>query len=119
MASKKNTEYTVRDYSAVDAQVLQIAERERVRTQKMKIANLGSLVILGLYIAGALAILILISGIAYRIAFPPDVEIVERYGDFLNSNYSSKSRLKLNTSNMSIESCVHSIINYVCVEIAK
>jgi hypothetical protein len=48
-----------------------------------------------------------------------DVEIVERYGDFLNSNYSSKSRLKLNTSNMSIESCVHSIINYVCVEIAK
>ena len=78
MASKNNTEYTVRDYSAVDAQVLQIAERERVRTQKMKIANLGSLVILGLYIAGALAILILISGIAYRIAFPPDVEIVER-----------------------------------------
>ena len=77
MASKE-IEYTVRDYSAVDAQIFQISERERIRTQRMKIANLGRLVILGLYIAGAIALLILISGIAYRIAFPPDVEIIER-----------------------------------------
>ena len=77
MASKE-IGYTVRDYSAVDAQIFQISERERIRTQRMKIANLGRLVILGLYIAGAIALLILISGIAYRIAFPPDVEIIER-----------------------------------------
>ena len=33
-------EYTVRDFSAVDRQIEQIAERERVVTQKLRLANL-------------------------------------------------------------------------------
>ena len=44
--SERITEYTVRDYSAVDQQITEIANRERVLTQKLQIANYRRLAIL-------------------------------------------------------------------------
>ena len=38
--SETISEYTVRDFSAVDEQVRQIAERERIVTQKLKLVEL-------------------------------------------------------------------------------
>lgn len=70
-------EYTVRDFSAVDRQIEQIAERERVVTQKLRLANLFQLVkfaVIGLIATGVFFLLL---GIAYRIAFPPEPKVKE------------------------------------------
>lgn len=70
-------EYTVRDFSAVDRQIEQIAERERVVTQKLRLANLFHLVkfaVIGLIAAGVFFLLL---GIAYRIAFPPEQAVIK------------------------------------------
>ena len=70
-------EYTVRDFSAVDRQIEQIAERERVVTQKLRLANLfqiGKFAVIGLIAAGVFFVLL---GIAYRIAFPPEHKILK------------------------------------------
>ena len=37
------TEYSVRDYSAVDRQIDEMARRERIRTNKLKLENLKKL----------------------------------------------------------------------------
>jgi len=70
-------EYTVRDYSAVDEQVKQIAERERVLTQKLKLANLRRLLILGVAALLAFGLFLILAAWAYRIAFPPEPTIIE------------------------------------------
>ena len=70
-------EYTVRDFSVVDRQIEQIAERERVVTQKLRLANLFQLVkfaVIGLVAAGVFFLLL---GIAYRIAFPPEQNVIQ------------------------------------------
>ena len=70
--SEPLAEYTVRDFSAVEAQIQQIADREKIVTQKLKIANYKQI---GLLAAGALVALgmfLVLAGIAYRIAFPPE-----------------------------------------------
>ena len=48
------TEYTVRDYSAVDAQIKEIADREKIVTQKLKLENLKKFIFLGCVILLAL-----------------------------------------------------------------
>lgn len=71
-------EYTVRDFSAVDRQIEQIAERERVVTQKLRLANLFQILkfaVIGLIAAGVFFVLL---GIAYRIAFPPEQKILKK-----------------------------------------
>ena len=71
-------EYTVRDFSAVDRQIEQIAERERVVTQKLRLANLFQILkfaVIGLIAAGVFFVLL---GIAYRVAFPPEQKVVEK-----------------------------------------
>jgi hypothetical protein len=70
-------EYTVRDFSAVDTQIEQIAERERVVTQKLRLANLFQLVKFAVIGLVALGVFFLLLGIAYRIAFPPEQKVVE------------------------------------------
>jgi len=70
-------EYTVRDYSAFDAQVAQIADRERVLTNKLKISNYRQLMILTGGTLLAIGVFLVLAAIAYRIAFPPLVEIIE------------------------------------------
>jgi hypothetical protein len=70
-------EYTVRDYSAFDAQVAQIADRERVLTNKLKISNYRQLVILTGGTLLAIGAFLVLAAIAYRIAFPPLVETIE------------------------------------------
>lgn len=71
-------EYTVRDFSAVDKQIEQIAARERVLTQKLKLANLKQITLIGCGCLIALGLFIMLAGIGYRIAFPPNVEVVEK-----------------------------------------
>ena len=71
-------EYTVRDYSAVDAQVAQIAERERILTDKLKLANIKQALILAAGGLIAVGIFLLLAGIAYRIAFPSKPEVIEK-----------------------------------------
>lgn len=78
MTKDKEIEYVVRDYSAVDAQVDEIARREKEKTRQLQISNLTKLVFLGLYILAGIALLILVCGIAYRIAFPPKIEVIEK-----------------------------------------
>ena len=82
-------EYTVSDYSAVDAQIEQINERERVLTKKLKIANLKQLLIVGGIGLAALGVFLLLAGIAYRIAFPPTIEVVNKAKD-INLNLTSE-----------------------------
>ena len=71
-------EYTVRDYSAVDAQVAQIAERERILTNKLKLANVKQALILAAGGLLAVGVFLLLAGIAYRIAFPSKPEVIEK-----------------------------------------
>ena len=70
-------EYTVRDFSPVDRQIEQIAEREKLVTEKLRLANLFHIVkyaVIGLI---ALGIFFILLAIAYRIAFPPEPKIIE------------------------------------------
>jgi hypothetical protein len=70
-------EFIVRDYTAVDAQVAQIAERERILTKKLRIANYRQTIL----IAGAallgIGLFLILAAIAYRIAFPLKPKIIE------------------------------------------
>lgn len=70
-------EYTVRDFSAVDRQIEQIAERERIITRKLKLANIRKGVILAAAALIAIGLFLVLVAWAYRIAFPPEQEIVE------------------------------------------
>ena len=70
-------EYTVRDYSAVDRQVEQIAERERQYTEKLKIRNYRQMTILCVGALLAFGLFLVLTAIAYRIAFPPKIEVIE------------------------------------------
>lgn len=74
---EKITEYTVRDYSAVDRQIDEIANRERVLTQRLQLANYRRMAILGAGIILAIGLFIIMLAIAYRIAFPKTPEIIE------------------------------------------
>ena len=60
---KQNAEYVVRDFSAVDQQVAEMAKRERGLTWKLRIDNLKRLGIPLILLACALAILILALGV--------------------------------------------------------
>ena len=71
-------EYTVRDFSAVESQIQQIADREKVVTQKLRIANYKQICILAGGMVMTVGVFLLFAGIAYRIAFPPQkTKIVE------------------------------------------
>jgi len=70
-------EYTVRDFSAVDEQVKQIAEREKVLTNKLRLANLRQALILCAIGLLAFGVFLLLAAWAYRIAFPPEQKIIE------------------------------------------
>jgi hypothetical protein len=71
------SEYTVRDFSAVDKQIEQIAERERIVTQRLKLANVRRAVILGVAALMAIGLFLILAAWAYRIAFPPEPTVVE------------------------------------------
>ena len=72
------SEYTVRDYSAVDEQVKQIAEREKIVTQKLQLQNLKRAIFLGCVCLLAFGLFIFICALAYRVAFPPEPKIIEK-----------------------------------------
>ena len=76
--SETISEYTVRDFSAVDEQVRQIAERERIVTQKLKLENVKRALFLACAALLAVALFLFIAAIAYRIAFPPEPKIIEK-----------------------------------------
>lgn len=71
------TEYTVRDYSAVDRQINEIARRERILTNRLNLENLKRFILIGLMIIGGICLLVLALAIAYRIAFPPEKKLLE------------------------------------------
>ena len=71
------TEYTARDYSAVDKQIEQIAQREQVITQRLKLANLRRALVLAIAGLLALGLFLILAAWAYRIAFKPEVRVIE------------------------------------------
>lgn len=75
--SEDITEYTVRDYSAVDRQIDEIARRERILTNRLNLENLKRFILIGLIVVGGICLLLLALAIAYRIAFPPQKKISE------------------------------------------
>lgn len=75
LSKKENDEYTVRDYSAVDRQINEIANRENVLTNKLKQENLRKLAITSVIFAGGLSAIIIAVGIA--IWLMKDKKIVE------------------------------------------
>jgi hypothetical protein len=75
LANKDPDEYTVRDYTAIDRQVNEIANRESVLTNKLKQENLRKLAITSVIFAGALSAIIIASGIAIWLI--KDQKIVE------------------------------------------
>jgi len=81
LAEKNKTdEYLVRDYSAVDKQIYEIAEREKVITNKMRQENLRKLAISSTIFAGALSAVIIATGIAIWLIKDKKIEekIVEK-----------------------------------------
>jgi len=75
--SEDITEYTVRDYSAVDRQIDEIARRERILTNRLNLENLKRFILIGLIVVGGICLLLLALAVAYRIAFPSNKKIVE------------------------------------------
>ena len=71
------SEYIVRDYSAIDRQVDEIARRERILTNRLNLENLKRFVLIGLMVIGGICLLFLALAIAYRIAFPPEKKVLE------------------------------------------
>ena len=65
-------EYTVRNYSAIDKQIDEIAKREGVLTNRLSIENIKKYALIGLLAVAGICALMLFAGIAYRIAFPQD-----------------------------------------------
>ena len=61
----KGAEYTVRDFSAVDTQVAEMAKREKLLTWRLRIENLKRLGMPLIYFAAALAIIIIALGIFF------------------------------------------------------
>ena len=96
-------EYTVRDYSAVDRQVEQIAERERQYTEKLKIRNYRQMTILCVGALLAFGLFLVLTAIAYRIAFPPKIEVIE----------TTKVIEKTVTPKITIETPVGSAVNEI------
>ncbi len=76
--AETSPEYVVRDYSAIDKQIEEVARREKTVTDKMKIQNYGKMAI----IAGGLA---LVAGIVFVLICwgirimkgPPEVKVIE------------------------------------------
>ena len=60
---KENAEYIVRDFSAVDRQVEEMAKRERILTWRLRIENLKRLGVPMILLACALAIVIIALGV--------------------------------------------------------
>ena len=67
----------MRDYSAVDAQVEQIVERERILTNKLKLANKASANSSCWWVARGWRFFTA-GRIAYRIAFSSKPEVIEK-----------------------------------------
>ena len=113
MAEKNNKdEYIVRDYSAVDKQINEIAEREKVITNKMRQENLRKLAISSTIFAAALSLIIISIGIAIWfirdkkieerivekiVKIPEIVEVPVRGRDFNNSSSNRISNLNPNS----------------------
>ena len=53
------SEYTVRDYSAMDRQIDEIARRERILTNRLNLENLKRFALIGLMVLGGVCLLIL------------------------------------------------------------
>ena len=50
------SEYTVRDYSAVDRQIDEIARRERILTNRLNLENLKRFILIGLMVIGGICL---------------------------------------------------------------
>ena len=70
-------EYTVSNFNAVDNQIEQIAQRERVITQKLRLTNLFQVIKFAIIILAAVGLFFILLAIAYRIAFPAEKTIVK------------------------------------------
>ena len=75
---KDNAEYVVRDFSAVDMQVAEMAKRENILTWRLKIDNIKRLGIPLILLACALAILIVALGIFIWLAKEPRVVEIDK-----------------------------------------
>ena len=75
---KDNAEYVVRDFSAVDLQVAEMAKRENILTWRLKIDNIKRLGIPLILLACALAILIVALGIFIWLAKEPRVVEIDK-----------------------------------------
>ena len=71
-------EYTTRDFSAVDRQISEIANREKVLTRRLHIGNIKRIIIIAMGVLLAFGLFLILAGIAYRIAFKPAVKIIEK-----------------------------------------
>ena len=58
------SEYTVRDYSAMDRQIDEIARRERILTNRLNLENLKRFALIGLMVLGGVCLLILALAVA-------------------------------------------------------
>ena len=70
-------EYTVREFSAVDNQIEEIAKREKVVTQKLWLANQFQMIKFAVIAMGAIGLFLILLAIAYRIAFPAEKTIIK------------------------------------------
>ena len=74
-------EYTVRDYSAVDKQIEEVARREKTLTDRMRIQNLAKLAIIGGGLMLATGVLFVLISWGIRIMKgAPEIRIIESKG---------------------------------------
>ncbi len=80
--AKLPPEYTVRDYSAVDKQIEEVALREKTITNRMRIQNFSKLAIIvgGLMLASGILFLLISWGIRIMKG-APEIRIIESRGN--------------------------------------
>ena len=106
----KGVEYTVRDFSAVDTQVAEMAKREKLLTWRLRIENLKRLGMPLIYFAAALAIVIIALGIFFWLIQKERVVEVDKVVEVVKEVPVATEKLKIVEVPVYVETPVEKVV---------
>ena len=106
----KGAEYTVRDFSAVDTQVAEMAKREKLLTWRLRIENLKRLGMPLIYFAAALAIVIIALGIFFWLIQKERVVEVDKVVEVVKEVPVATEKLKIVEVPVYVETPVEKVV---------
>ena len=106
----KGAEYTVRDFSAVDTQVAEMAKREKLLTWRLRIENLKRLGMPLIYFAAALAIVIIALGIFFWLIQKERVVEVDKVVEVVKEVPIATEKLKIVEVPVYVETPVEKVV---------